>query len=49
MICIEPITFYPYAVQQQNLDEGFMFLEQNEAVFVVQIIPEQSNNINNKL
>ena len=39
MICIEPITFYPYAVLQQNLDEGFMILEQNEAEFVVQIIP----------
>lgn len=39
MICIEPITFYPYAVPQQDLDEGFMILEQNEAEFVVQIIP----------
>lgn len=39
MICIEPITFYPYAVPQQNLDEGFMILEQNEAEFVVQFIP----------
>jgi len=39
MICIEPITFYPYNVLQQNLDEGFMILEQNEAEFVVQIIP----------
>jgi len=40
MICIEPITFYPYAVPQQNLDEGFMILEQNEAEFVVQLIPK---------
>ena len=39
MICIEPITFYPYAVLQQDLDEGFMILEQNEAEFVVHIIP----------
>lgn len=26
MICIEPITFYPYAVQQQKLHEGFQYL-----------------------
>ena len=39
MICIEPITFYPYAVPQENLDKGFMILEQNEAEFVVQLIP----------
>ena len=39
MICIEPITFYPYAVSQQDLDEGFMILEQNEVEFAVQIIP----------
>ena len=23
MVCIEPITFYPYAVEQQNLHQGF--------------------------
>ena len=27
MICIEPITFYPYAVEQANLDTGFLYLE----------------------
>ncbi|MDC6404917.1 MULTISPECIES: aldose 1-epimerase [Maribacter] len=27
MVCIEPITFYPYAVEQANLDTGFSYLE----------------------
>jgi len=26
MVCIEPITFYPYAVAQENLHEGFTVL-----------------------
>lgn len=26
MVCIEPITFYPYAVEQRNLETGFIFL-----------------------
>ncbi|NHF58148.1 aldose 1-epimerase [Flavobacteriaceae bacterium TP-CH-4] len=26
MVCIEPITFYPYAVKQHRLHEGFEFL-----------------------
>ena len=39
MICIEPITFYPYAVEQHNLNKGFMVLDQEEIEFVVQIIP----------
>ncbi len=33
MICIEPITFYPYSVEQQNLDSGFQFLDAKEKVF----------------
>ncbi len=37
MICIEPITFYPYNVKQQNLDEGFTFLKDTKAVFSVHL------------
>jgi aldose 1-epimerase len=39
MLCIEPITFYPYAVEQQNLDQGFMVLNKNGAEFVVELLP----------
>ncbi|SNR30015.1 Aldose 1-epimerase [Maribacter sedimenticola] len=39
MVCIEPITFYPYAVAQQNLDEGFMVLNQDMAQFKVLLKP----------
>lgn len=35
MICIEPITFYPYAVAQKELHEGFQFLETGEKKFKV--------------
>ncbi|RDY60751.1 aldose 1-epimerase [Flagellimonas nanhaiensis] len=34
MVCIEPISFYPYSVEQQNLHEGFQLLE-DEANFEV--------------
>ncbi|MEM7486985.1 MAG: aldose 1-epimerase [Bacteroidota bacterium] len=27
MVCIEPITFYPYAVEQRKLHEGFQYLK----------------------
>lgn len=27
MVCIEPISFYPYAVKQMNLHEGFLHLD----------------------
>jgi galactose mutarotase-like enzyme len=37
MICIEPITFYPYAVAQGNLDQGFQFLNQKEMAFTVHL------------
>ena len=33
MICIEPITFYPYTVKQSNLSQGFQFLEGEEKEF----------------
>lgn len=37
MICIEPISFYPYAVQQNQLSEGFRHLSNQEEVFEIQI------------
>lgn len=37
MICIEPITFYPYEVEQKNLHEGFQYLEDNKKTFKVYI------------
>lgn len=40
MVCIEPISFYPYAVEQVDLHQGFQKLE-DEALFKVMLIPEQ--------
>jgi galactose mutarotase-like enzyme len=37
MICIEPISFYPYAVDQNKLNEGFRHLNKQEEVFEIQI------------
>ncbi|QWX84347.1 aldose 1-epimerase [Cellulophaga sp. HaHaR_3_176] len=37
MICIEPITFYPYAVAQENLHNGFTILGTTPEVFKVHI------------
>ena len=39
MLCIEPITFYPYSLPQAELHEGFMYLDTEEKVFTVKIIP----------
>ena len=39
MVCIEPITFYPYAVAQQHLDEGFMYLDNTPMIFKVILKP----------
>ena len=39
MLCIEPITFYPYALGQENLHEGFMHLDTEQLVFTVNLIP----------
>ncbi len=39
MLCIEPITFYPYAVDQQELHEGFMHLDTDHKEFQVNLIP----------
>ncbi len=40
MVCIEPITFYPYAVVQENLDRGFQKLVDKVSVFKVHINPQ---------
>ncbi|GLU43906.1 aldose 1-epimerase [Allomuricauda sp. NBRC 101325] len=39
MVCIEPITFYPYAVDQQNLNQGFQEVGE-ESVFKVVLTPK---------
>jgi len=38
MICIEPITFYPYAVAQDNLSKGFEFLHETNKIFKIHIL-----------
>jgi galactose mutarotase-like enzyme len=40
MLCIEPVTFYPYAVSQQELHTGFRFLENGEVFFSVLLHPQ---------
>ncbi|MEH6405948.1 MAG: aldose 1-epimerase [Leeuwenhoekiella sp.] len=37
MLCIEPITFYPYDVKQENLNKGFHHLDKKEKEFIVSI------------
>ena len=39
MVCIEPITFYPYSVGQENLHEGFIHLDAEQKVFTVNLVP----------
>ncbi len=39
MVCIEPITFYPYTVEQRNLHEGFQYLGDGARTFKVWITP----------
>ena len=39
MVCIEPITFYPYAVEQSNLHQGFQKLK-DSAEFKVVLSPK---------
>ncbi|WP_425236024.1 aldose 1-epimerase [Ulvibacterium sp.] len=39
MVCVEPITFYPYAVDQRNLQQGFQQLNSDKKEFIVSIIP----------
>ena len=40
MICIEPITFYPYSLPPTKLHEGFDYLEGTEKEFKVWIRPQ---------
>lgn len=40
MVCIEPITFYPYAVEQHKLHHGFQTLKKSTAEFKVSIAPQ---------
>ena len=40
MVCIEPITFYPYAVEQHKLHQGFQTLKKSIAEFKVNIAPQ---------
>ena len=35
MVCVEPVSFYPYAVAQENLSEGFQILPEGGATFTV--------------
>ncbi|MBT8185728.1 MAG: aldose 1-epimerase [Eudoraea sp.] len=39
MICIEPISFYPYTVPQTKIHEGFDYLAGSEQLFKVLISP----------
>ena len=39
MICIEPITFYPYGVDQMQLHDGFDYLTDEDRNFKVILIP----------
>ena len=40
MICIEPITFYPYAVNAMDLHKGFDILNDEPKLFKVYVTPE---------
>jgi len=40
MVCIEPISFYPSEVAQQNLHEGFQYLLDKKVEFKVGLYPE---------
>lgn len=37
MVCIEPISFYPYAVSQRDLNSGFQYLKDSEEIFKVML------------
>lgn len=39
MVCIEPITFYPYAVPQQKLHQGFDYVQSEPRKFKVKLLP----------
>ncbi len=37
MVCIEPISFYPYAVAQEQLHKGFQTIDNQEKIFKVSL------------
>lgn len=39
MVCIEPVTFYPYAVEQVKLHHGFLGLNDKNTIFKVHLHP----------
>lgn len=39
MLCIEPITFYPYAVRQEDLYKGFTYLDSEKMSYIIKLIP----------
>jgi len=41
MICIEPVTYYPYTKPQQFLHEGFDYLGRGGKTYSVDITPEK--------
>lgn len=43
MLCIEPITFYPYEVEQEDLNKGFQILKENSKTFTIQLSPLKMN------
>ncbi len=42
MVCIEPITFYPYAVSQESLHEGFTILNSGQKEYSVFLKPKNN-------
>ena len=40
MLCIEPVTYYPYTKPQQFLHEGFDYMDRNGKTYSVSIIPQ---------
>lgn len=42
MICVEPVTFYPYEVDQVSLHEGFRFLDCPEIEYEVELTPKMN-------
>ncbi len=43
MVCIEPITFYPYAVSAKELHTGFILPEKRSEEFIISIQIEEYN------
>ena len=41
MLCIEPVTYYPYTKPQQFLHEGFDYLNRDGMTYSVSIMPQK--------